>query len=291
MNEKALPPRKALPPWLKKRLPADGAAASTAELLQDLGLATVCQGAKCPNIWECFSRKVATFMILGDRCTRNCRFCGVFSGDPLPPDPDEPKRVAEAVKKLELRHVVITCVTRDDLSDGGAAHFAETITAVRSLNPGVTIEVLTSDFQGDQSAIRKVADQLPEIYNHNVETVARLYPQVRPQADYRQSLDLLKFVKENYPSIHTKSGLMAGLGETFQEVEEVLQDLHRCGCSIVTIGQYLQPSPEHLEVVEFIPPEVFEKYSAVARRIGFLHAYCGPFVRSSYNAAEFVPKI
>jgi len=282
--------QKPLPTWLKKRIPADGTAQFTADVLKDLGLSTVCQSAKCPNVWECFGKKIATFMIMGDRCTRNCRFCGVTSLAPDALDPDEPRRVARAVAKFGLRHVVITSVTRDDLPDGGAGHFAATIAAIKAGTPLVTIEVLTPDFGGNEDSIRLVAEAGPIIYNHNVETVPRLYPAVRPEADYRRSLELLRFVKSSFPGIRTKSGLMLGLGETYDEVIEVLQDLRAQSCDIVTIGQYLQPSSGHLEVKEFIQPEIFERIGVLAEEMGFAHVYSAPFVRSSYNAAEFALK-
>ena len=280
--------KKQLPRWLKKRVPSSGTARLTADVLEELGLTTVCQSAMCPNVWECFEKKIATFMIMGDRCTRNCRFCGVTSQPPGPLDPDEPRRVAEAVVRFGLKHVVITSVTRDDISDGGAGHFAATINSIKERAPYVTIEVLTPDLGGAEASIRTVAEAGPVIYNHNIETVPRLYSEVRPRADYRRSLGLIEFVKKNFPGIRTKSGLMVGLGETTPEIMDVLNDLHSCGCDILTIGQYLQPSPNHLEVKQYIPPEVFDRLAESARLIGFMHVYCAPFVRSSYNAAEFV---
>jgi lipoyl synthase len=280
--------KKQLPEWLKKRVPSSGTAQLTADVLKELGLTTVCQSAMCPNVWECFEKKIATFMIMGDRCTRNCRFCGVTSKAPGPLDPDEPRRVAEAVVRFGLKHVVVTSVTRDDLPDGGAGHFAATITSIKERAPHVTIEVLTPDFGGVEKSIRIVAQAGPVIYNHNIETVPRLYSEVRPQAVYRRSLDLIKFVRQNFPKIRTKSGLMVGLGEEIDEIIESLNDLKSCGCDILTIGQYLQPSPNHLEVKEYIPPKIFDQLAENAREIGFMHAYCAPFVRSSYNAADFV---
>jgi lipoic acid synthetase len=252
-----------------------------------LKLNTVCESALCPNLGECFARRTATFMILGKVCTRNCRFCAVEGGQPELLDPEEPRRVAEAATRLGLKHVVVTSVTRDDLPDGGAGQFAATIQALREKLPYAIIEVLTPDFQGERKAIASVVEAQPHIFNHNVETVPRLYPRVRPEADYRRSLEVLRTVKELAPSIYTKSGLMVGLGETREEVEQVMADLREINCDILTIGQYLRPSPQHLEVKEFIPPEVFDYYAEAGRKMGFLYVASAPFVRSSYNAAEF----
>jgi len=275
------------PSWLKTRFPASGDIAVTQEILHKLGLNTVCQSALCPNLGECFARKTATFMILGNICTRNCRFCAVEGGHPISVDPDEPSRVAEGVEKLGLRHAVITSVTRDDLPDGGAAHFVATIQAIRSRTPQVVVEVLTPDFEGNNTSIDLIVAAHPDIYNHNVETVPRLYPQVRPRANYTRSLTLLERVKVTDDTVFTKSGLMVGLGESFAEVRDVLKNLREIGCDIVTIGQYLRPSPAHLEVVEYVPPEVFEEYRAMAEGMGFLYVASTPFVRSSFNAREF----
>lgn len=276
-----------LPPWLHKRIPASGNIEATRRLLEELKLNTVCQSALCPNLGECFSRRTATFMILGNTCTRNCRFCAVQGGQPQPPDPDEPRRVALAAARLSLKHVVVTSVTRDDLPDGGAGQFAATIQAIREHLPGAVIEVLTPDFQGKREALAKVLEAGPHIFNHNIETVPRLYPEVRPGANYQRSLEVLKQVKEMAPGIYTKSGLMVGLGETKEEVEQVMADLRKVNCDILTIGQYLRPSPEHLEVKEYIPPEVFDYYGTRGQEMGFLYVAAAPFVRSSYNAAEF----
>jgi lipoic acid synthetase len=278
--------RPRLPGWLKKRLPSGPEAAQTRRLINRLGLATVCHSAKCPNIWECYSRKVATFMILGDTCTRACRFCGVTGGTPRPLDADEPRRVAEAVARLGLRHAVVTSVTRDDLPDGGAAHFVATIEAIRAANPDATVEVLVPDFLGRADAIHLVVEAGPDVFNHNIETVPRLYPAVRPGADYTRSLDVLSSARALRPAMLTKSGLMVGLGETRAEVEAVLADLRGAGVDVVTIGQYLQPTKQHLPVAEFVPPDVFRELEARAEALGFTAALCGPFVRSSYNAAE-----
>lgn len=278
--------RRQFPGWLRKRLPSGPEAARTRRLVEELGLATVCRSAKCPNIWECYSRNVATFMILGETCARGCRFCGVAEGRPGPPDPDEPRRVAEAVGRLGLRHAVITSVTRDDLADGGAGHFAATTEAVRGANAQTTVEVLTPDFLGDVEAIACVVEARPAVFNHNVETVPRLYPSVRPGGDYARSLNVLRTAKARGPGMVTKSGLMVGLGETCEEVEGVLADLRTAGVDVVTIGQYLRPTARHLAVAEFVPPEVFGWYEARAAALGFAAALCGPFVRSSYRAAE-----
>lgn len=282
---------RAFPPWLKKRIPAEGSVETVRSLLEELGLTTVCQNARCPNIMECFARKTATFMILGNVCTRDCGFCAVRHGQALPLDPDEPRHIAEAVGRLKLRHAVITSVTRDDLPDGGASHFAETIRAIRTAAPHVIIEVLTPDFQGVEAHIRRVAEAGPNIYNHNVETVPRLYPIVRPQADYRRSLGLLSLVKREFSSMYTKSGLMVGIGETDDEILAVLRDLRGAGCSIVTIGQYLRPSAEHLPIERFVHPDTFAEYERAAREMGFLAVASGPFVRSSYNAEHVFQQI
>lgn len=280
-----------LPPWLHKRLPSSGNIEATRQLLADLNLNTVCQSALCPNQGECFARRTATFMIMGNTCTRNCRFCAVEHGRPEALDRDEPLRVAEAARRLGLKHVVVTSVTRDDLPDGGAGHFAATISALRAALPQAYIEVLTPDFRGDEKALTTIAFAKPDIFNHNVETVPRLYPEVRPQADYRRSLMVLKKIKDYDPTIYTKSGLMVGLGETADEVLQVMADLRAVGCDILTIGQYLRPSPQHLEIKEFITPETFAWYAEKGREMGFLYVASAPFVRSSYHAAEFSEQV
>jgi lipoic acid synthetase len=278
-----------LPAWLKKRLPAGGGDA-VRRLLDELRLATVCVSARCPNRAECFARGTATFMILGDRCTRSCRFCAVASGDPTPVRAEEPQAVADAAKRLNLRHVVITSVTRDDLPDGGAGHFAETIRAVKRRQPHATIEVLVSDFQGDPAAVNCVLAARPDVFNHNVETVPRLYPQARPQADYRRSLEVLRHVKRRAAAeggrVYTKSGLMVGLGETPEEIHETMSALRQVECDILTIGQYLQPSQTLLPVARFVPPDEFAAWESQGRNMGFLAVAAGPFVRSSYRAEE-----
>jgi len=255
-------------------------------MLDELRLNTVCAGAKCPNRGECYASGTATFMVLGTRCTRDCRFCAVEPSRPDPPDAGEPARVAEAARRMGLAHVVLTMVTRDDLPDGGAAHIVATIDALRASVPHAGVEVLVSDFGGDEDSVDLVLAARPDVFNHNVETVPRLYREVRPQADYRRSLRVLARAHETRAGSPTKSGLMVGLGETAEEVAEVLADLRSAGVDIVTIGQYLRPGPGHLPVSEFVEPERFDQYAAVARRIGFAGVASAPFVRSSYHAAE-----
>jgi lipoyl synthase len=283
-------PRKRLPEWLKVRLPTSSAFTATRSLVEDLSLHTVCESAKCPNHWECWSKGTATFMIAGDRCTRACGFCAVSTAKPLALEDDEPKRVAEATRRLGLKHVVITAVARDDLADGGAEHFRRTIEAVRALNPGVVVEVLTPDFLDRDFAIDNVLTARPEIFNHNLETVRRLTPSVRHRATYERSLTVLAKVKQRLGSqVHTKSGMMLGLGETREEVLESLRDLRGARCDMLTLGQYLQPTLKHLPVVEFIHPDVFAEYAEIGRSLGFVHVASGPLVRSSYHADEFKP--
>jgi lipoic acid synthetase len=275
-----------MPGWMRRPLAAPGRFAEVSGLLDELGLNTVCRSAKCPNRGECYAAGTATFMVLGTECTRNCRFCAVASARPAPPDPGEPARVAEAADRMGLRHVVLTMVTRDDLPDGGAAHVASTIAALRQRVPASTVEVLVSDFGGDTAAIDAVTAAAPDVFNHNVETVPRLYATVRPQADYARSLRVLARAKRVGSGLPTKSGLMVGLGETPDEVEGVLRDLRSAAVDIVTIGQYLRPSAKHLEVTEFVAPEVFERYAEAARSLGFGGVASAPFVRSSYHAGE-----
>ncbi len=277
-----------IPPWLRIKLPKSENFSCTSGLIEDLDLNTVCQSAKCPNKWECFSKNVATFLIMGRICTRNCAFCNITSGEMLPLDADEPARVAEAAKRLELKHVVITSVTRDDLPDGGSAHFAATIKAVHEVMPNCTIEVLTPDFQGDEQALRTVLDAKPNVINHNLETVPDLYDEIRPQADYQQSLDFLINAKRIAPEIPTKSGIMVGLGETDDQIMTVLDDLAAINCDIVTIGQYMQPSRQHPMVKRYVEPEVFETYAEEGKKRGIKHMFSAPLVRSSYNADKFV---
>lgn len=274
------------PDWLKRRLPSGDAFNRVRELIEKSRLHTVCQEAKCPNIWECYSQQTATFLIMGDRCTRNCGFCSVAPGRPAPLDLQEPARVAATVAAMGLRYVVVTSVTRDDLADGGAGHFAATIRAIRRRMPKAQIEVLIPDFQGDAGALDTVLDARPDVLNHNIETVPRLYPQVRPQADYRRSLELLRRSREFDTSLPTKSGLMLGLGEARQEVHRSLQDLREAGCRILTLGQYLQPSPQHLPVQTFVTPQEFEDWRRTALGLGFSEVASAPFVRSSYHAKD-----
>ena len=274
------------PDWLKKRIPSGQACTEVSSLLRDRQLHTVCQEAHCPNLGECFSRGTATFMILGDKCTRSCSFCAVRHDIPPPPDEGEPQRVAMAVEALGLRYVVITSVTRDDQPDGGAFHFAKTIRSIKARMPNTRIEVLVPDFQGSEWALKIVIEAKPDVINHNVETVPKLYPEVRPQADYKRSLQLLKRSKEIDHRILTKSGLMLGLGEDHEEVLNVLEDLLESGCQLLTIGQYLRPSSRHHQVIRFVPPEEFTQWGELASRMGFLAVASGPFVRSSFKAAE-----
>jgi lipoic acid synthetase len=274
------------PDWLKVRIAAGQNKNEVVELLSRLSLHTVCEEANCPNLSECFGRKTATFIILGKVCTRNCTFCNVTKGRVEPVDPSEPLHVAQAVKELELKHVVVTSVTRDDLSDGGAGHFARVIAAVKELTPGVVVEVLIPDFQGDSAALEQVVVAAPAIINHNVETVPRLYPEVRPMADFRRSLALIRRVKENETKIYTKSGIMVGLGETPAEVVGVLEDLREHDCDFLTIGQYLAPSKNHHPVIEYVHPDQFEQYRKIALKIGFAYVASGPLVRSSYLADQ-----
>jgi lipoyl synthase len=336
-----------LPRWLKRNVPKGNANHFTAKLIGELGLQTVCDHAKCPNRMECYSQKTATFLILGDICTRACRFCSVTKGKPLPPDEDEPRRVARAAKELGLKHVVITCVTRDDLPDGGAEHFVRTITEVRrafaeekgtvpqcaphlkdngnergqspfSPSPSApTIEVLPSDFAGNAAAVDRLIEAAPDVYNHNAETVPRLYPTVRgakkgtgtfcrngpPGAahkmylspfslpNYAWTLEMFRRIRRANPAIALKTGLMLGLGETTEELLDTLADLHDAGCRMLTLGQYLQPSPAQTPVVRYLPPEEFEHLGHLARQMGFEQVAAGPFVRSSYHAREMAQTV
>jgi lipoyl synthase len=282
------PVRPRLPDWLRMPLPTSDSYAQTRSLLNSLKLHTVCESARCPNHWECWSKGTATFMIAGDRCTRACGFCAVITAKPFPLDEDEPRRVAEATRRMRLKHVVITAVARDDLPDGGAAHFGRSIEAVRMACPGIVIEVLTPDFGDCDQAIESVLAARPDIFNHNLETVRRLTPTVRHRATYDRSLTVLAKVKHRAPAqTYTKSGLMLGLGERREEVLTALTDLRRSGCDILTLGQYLQPTPKHLPVIEFVPPSQFDAYASAARAMGFVHVASGPKVRSSYHADDF----
>jgi lipoic acid synthetase len=281
------PSARRLPDWLKKPLPTGNGNFFTQSLLDELRLETVCENARCPNRPECYSRRTATFMILGNVCTRPCGFCSVVKGAPEPLELDEPERVAEAAFRLGLKHVVITSVTRDDLPDGGADHFRRCILAVRE-RTGAAVEVLTPDFLGDRRAVDTVLAAEPEVYNHNMETVPRLYKKVRGRAGYQRSLDLLAHVKRQKPSIVTKSGLMLGIGETIEELFDVLADLRGVRCDTLTLGQYLAPTLKHVPVARFVPPAEFEELAELARTLGFKKVVAGPFVRSSYHADEMV---
>ena len=281
-------PRPRLPEWLRIKLPTSDTFSRTRSLLDELKLHTVCESAKCPNHWECWSKGTATFMIAGDRCTRACGFCAVSTAKPLPLETDEPMRVAEATRRMGLKHVVITAVARDDMGDGGADHFRQTIEAVRQLNPGIVIEVLTPDFLDNDAAIDCVLSAKPHIFNHNLETVRRLTPSVRHRATYDRSLRVLNKVKTKLgEGIYTKSGLMLGLGEQEEEVLAAMEDLRAAKCDILTLGQYLQPTLKHLPVEEYVTPAKFDELGERARKMGFVHVASGPMVRSSYHADEF----
>jgi lipoic acid synthetase len=277
------------PDWIKVRLPSNPVFFSTKALVSDLRLHTVCESAQCPNRWECWSQGTATFMIAGDRCTRACGFCAVTTAKPFALEQDEPQRVAEAVMRMKLKHVVVTAVARDDVPDGGALHFARTIGAIRERDASVIIEVLVPDFNGKDDSLRVVLEAAPHVFNHNIETVERLTPVVRSRAKYKLSLEFLGRAKELSPDITTKSGIMLGLGETETEVFQAMDDLREHGVEVLTMGQYLRPTPQHLPVVEYIRPEVFNLYGDIARNKGFTHVASGPLVRSSYHAADFNP--
>ncbi len=274
--------------WLKRSLPTGYQYEEMRRLIKNSRLHTVCQEAHCPNQWECFSRYTATFLILGKYCTRNCSFCAVEHNLPAKPDKEEAERIASAVADLGLTHVVVTSVTRDDLEDGGASFFAATIKAIHRQNPGVTIEVLIPDFQGDNTALETVINARPSVINHNLETVPRLYPEVRPQASYKRSLKMISTVSQTAPGIITKSGIMLGLGEHDEEVKQTLDDLLAVGCDLLTMGQYLQPSPRHFPLQKYITPDEFKKWQRMAITCGFKRAVCGPFVRSSYKTSELI---
>ncbi len=278
------------PEWLRKRITASGSAfASTRQLLSRHSLHTVCRSAMCPNLQECWSNGTATFLLLGNVCTRTCRFCAVATESRPPlPDAEEPQKIADAVNSMNLKHAVLTSVNRDDLGDGGAWHWTATIRAVRAVNPKVSIECLIPDFQGNRASLELVMSEAPEVLNHNIETVPSLYRKVRPQADYAGSLAVIELAKRQF-GLATKSGMMVGMGESADEVEASLLDLRRHGCDMVTIGQYLQPTTSHLPVERYVTPEEFEHYRSVAERAGFRHIQSGPFVRSSYHAEAFEP--
>jgi lipoyl synthase len=279
------------PPWIKVRLPSNPVFFSTKALISDLRLHTVCESAQCPNRWECWSQGTATMMIAGERCTRACGFCAVTTAKPFALEEDEPQRVAEAVRRMGLKHVVVTAVARDDLKDGGANHFARTIEAIRQMDSSVIVEVLVPDFHAQTWCIEIVLEAAPDIFNHNLETVERLTPLVRSRAKYQTSLEVLRQAKELAPKIVTKSGVMLGLGEQEPELFQAMDDLREIGCQVLTMGQYLRPSPNHLPVVEFVSPERFEAYGEIARAKGFEHVASGPLVRSSYHAADFHPVV
>jgi lipoyl synthase len=288
MTTTELKPRPRLPEWLRIKLPTSDSFSHTRALLDELKLHTVCESAKCPNHWECWSKGTATFMIAGDRCTRACGFCAVSTAKPLALEADEPARVAEATRRMKLKHVVITAVARDDLQDGGAEHFRRTIEAIRKLNPGIVIEVLVPDFNESDASIENVLNANPHIFNHNLETVRRLTPGVRHRATYDRSLSVLAKAKEKRgSSIYTKSGMMLGLGEREEEILTAMKDLRAANCDILTLGQYLQPTLKHLPVIEFVSPDRFADYKTRAEEMGFVHVASGPMVRSSYHADEF----
>lgn len=284
-GEIELPSR--FPEWMRRKLLTGGKLYTTEEILNEAGLNTVCQSAKCPNRGECYGKGTATFMIMGEVCTRGCHFCAVEGGNPQKLNLEEPEKLALAAKKMKLQHIVITSVTRDDLPDGGAGHFAETLKAIHRYLPDATVEVLTPDFQGDLEAVETVLKESPDIYNHNLETIPRLYSSVRPGANYLRSLNLLRHIKDVNNEVYTKSGIMVGLGETYDEVIELLGDLRSVGCDILTVGQYLRPSANHIPVVKYITPEEFSAYEKAATKLGFLYVSSGPYVRSSYLAHDF----
>ncbi len=282
--------RARLPSWFKQPSVDPEAMGLVERLLESLRLHTICESAHCPNVGDCFSRKTATFLILGNVCTRNCGFCAVDKGMPLVVDDEEPKHLLAAVEKLGLRYVVITSVTRDDLDDGGASHFARTVNLIRESRPGTRVEILIPDFQGSLEALRVVVESRPEVINHNIETVPRLYPEVRSLADYRRSVELISRVKDLYPGIVTKSGLMLGLGETIGEVVEVMKDLREAQCDLLTLGQYLPPSKQHYPLYRFVTPEEFSELADTGRALGFAEVASAPLVRSSFKAAELYEK-
>jgi len=277
--------------WLRRKLPDQKVMNKMEGLLKDLDLHTVCDSALCPNRGECFKEGTATFIIMGDICTRNCQFCAIKKGKPLPLDPKEPIHIAEAAKHLKLTHVVITSVTRDDLLHGGADHFTQTVTEIRKLLPKSTVEVLIPDFQGSWESLQKIIEVHPEIINHNIETIERLYSLVRPKANYKMSLQLLKRIKTKNNDILTKSGIMLGLGEEKKEVVTAMKDLRKVNCDLLTIGQYLRPSPQHTKVKEYIHPDEFEEYRKIGMSLGFKHVSSAPLVRSSYHSGEILRNI
>lgn len=276
-----------LPEYLKRPIIDTDKTRTVRKILKTKCLNTVCENARCPNKNECYTKNTATFLIMGNNCTRNCRYCNISCAKPEPLDLNEPKHVAEAVKDLGLKYSVITSVTRDDLPDGGAKHFADCIYEIRKISPEVKIEILTPDFKGDKSSLDIIVQAEPDVFNHNIETVRAVFKTARPQGDYNCSLEVLKYIKDT-SNILTKSGLMIGLGETFEQIEETLIDLKNVGCDIVTIGQYIQPSKEHLAVSKYYTPEEYEQLKVLAEKIGIKHHQIGPLVRSSYRAAELI---
>ena len=279
--------KRRLPEYLKRPIIDTDKTRTVRKILKTKCLNTVCENARCPNKNECYTKNTATFLIMGNNCTRNCRYCNISCAKPEPLDLNEPKHVAEAVKDLGLKYSVITSVTRDDLPDGGAKHFADCIYEIRKISPEVKIEILTPDFKGDKSSLEIIVQAEPDVFNHNIETVRAVFKTARPQGDYNCSLEVLKYIKDT-SDILTKSGLMIGLGETFEQIEETLVDLKNVGCDIVTIGQYIQPSKEHLTVSKYYTPEEYEQLKALAEKIGIKHHQIGPLVRSSYRAAELI---
>lgn len=280
-----------LPPWLTVRLPRPNTVNLVEKMMRDSRLHTVCESARCPNLPECWSKKTATFMILGDVCTRNCGFCAIKTGKPLAVDAQEPQRVAEIAKEMELKHIVVTSVNRDDLPDEGSGQFAATIRALQQTIPNAIVEVLTPDFKCKAWCVRRVVEAHPDIYNHNIETVDRLSPIVRPQAKYQRTLQMLQMVKQMDPSVYTKSGIMVGLGETRDEILKTMEDLRSHNVDALTLGQYLRPTRRHLPVMEYVHPDTFAEYQQIGEKMGFLFVAAGPFVRSSYNAIEFSKRI
>lgn len=274
------------PEWLKVKLQTEKEFAHVSKIIKQHGLHTICTSGKCPNLGECWSKGTATLMILGDVCTRSCKFCNTLTGIPLPADPLEPQKVAESVKQMKLKHAVITSVDRDDMPDGGATHWAKTIQSIKATNPGITLEVLIPDFDGRTELIDKIIAEKPNVISHNLETVERLTPQIRTKAKYRTSLKVLKYIAEN--GVVAKTGIMLGLGETEEEILQLMDDALAHGCSIITIGQYLQPSRKNITVSEYITPEKFNKYKEIALMKGFIQAESGPFVRSSYCAEKHI---
>lgn len=276
-----------LPDYLKRPIIDTDKTRNVRRILKTKCLNTVCENARCPNKNECYTKNTATFLIMGNNCTRNCRYCNITCAKPEILDPEEPKHVAEAVQALALKYAVITSVTRDDLPDGGAEHFANCIYEIRKISPDVKIEILTPDFKGNEDSLNTIIKANPNVFNHNIETVRNVFKTARPQGDYDCSLDVLKYIKDN-SEILTKSGLMIGLGETFEDIEQTLVDLKNAGCDILTIGQYIQPSKEHLEISKYYPPSEYEDLKALAEKVGIKHYQIGPLVRSSYRASELI---